>query len=170
VDDSELRKHVLQLLAGGQAHPTFKDTVDGFPVDKAEIRPGGSPHSGWELLEHIRISLDDIVRFSGVMDDRPRAAGSRELPEGYVVLDWPGDYWPKSPGMRDAVQWKESVAAVEESMTEFTRLIKDPKRDLFEPFPWGDGQTLLREALLIADHGAYHIGQLLLVRRMLEAR
>lgn len=167
--DSDLRKHVLELLDGGQAHPTFKDTVEGFPVDKAGVRPGGSPHSGWELLEHIRISLDDIVLFSGSMDDRPPGADRSELPKGYVELNWPEDYWPRSPGPKSAAEWNQSVAAVEESLSEFARLIKDPKRDLFEPFPWGNGQTLLREALLIADHGAYHLGQLMLVRRMLEA-
>ncbi len=163
--ESELRKHLLELLAGGHAHVTFQDAVKGFPVKKAGIRPEGLPHSAWELLEHIRIALDDIVRFSGVMDDRPRG---REFPNSYVVLNWPDDYWPKSPGPKDAHQWNRSVAAVKEGVAAIARVIEDPQRDLFEPFPWGDGQTLLREALLIADHNAYHVGQLSLVRRLIE--
>jgi hypothetical protein len=165
VHDSELRKHLLELLAGGHAHVTFQDAVKGFPVEKAGIRPEGLPHSAWELLEHIRIALDDIARFSGVMDDRPRG---RELPKSYVALKWPDDYWPKSPAPGDAKQWNRSVAAVEEGVAAFARVIEDPQRDLFKPFPWGDGQTLLREALLIADHSAYHVGQLSLVRRLIE--
>jgi hypothetical protein len=170
MSDTELRKHLIQLLRGGQAHIRFEDAVSGFSLDKTGIRPAGSPHSAWELLEHIRIALEDIALFSGLMDGPPRPQSARELPKGYVALDWPGDYWPKSPAPEDADQWNRSVAAIEESLAAFARLIEDPKRDLFEPFPWGDGQTLLREALLMADHNAYHLGQLLLVRRMLELK
>lgn len=168
MQDSELRKHLLQLLEGGQAHPTFEATANGFPIEKAGIRPAGSQHSAWELLEHIRIALEDIVRFSGAMDKRPSSAKARDLPKGYVALNWPDDYWPMSPSPKNTDQWNESVAAVKKGLAAFTRLIEDPKRDLVEPFPWGDGQTLLREALLIADHNAYHLGQLMFVRRMIE--
>ena len=154
-DDKDLRKHLLQLLEGSEAHITFQDAVKNFPVDKAGLRPEGSPHSAWELLEHIRIALDDILRFS-------------TSEKGHVPLKWPDDYWPKSPAPHDEAQWKESVATIEKDLAAFLKLVKDPERDLFEPFPWGDGQTLLREALLVADHNAYHVGQLVLVRRMVE--
>jgi hypothetical protein len=166
--DNVLRKHVIQILQGGLAHITFEQATKDFPIDKAGIRPAGSPHSAWELLEHIRIAQDDIARFSGAMEESSRPANSREPPKAYVPLKWPDDYWPKSPAPHDAKEWNKSVAAVKQDLAAFVRLLEDPKRDLFEPFPWGDGQTLLREALLVADHNSYHIGQLLLVRRMME--
>jgi hypothetical protein len=133
----------------------------------AGIRPAGLRHSAWELLEHMRISLEDIIRFSGVMEP-PRTSGSGDLPAGYTPLNWPGDYWPASPAPGNADQWNESVAAIEAGVAAFTGMLEDQQRDLFKPFPWGEGQTLLREALLIADHNAYHLGQLVLVRRMIE--
>jgi hypothetical protein len=161
--DKQLREHLVQLLSGGQAHITFDNVMNGFPSDKAGIRPAGSPHSAWELLEHIRIAQDDIIRFSGVLDEP-----SSSTPKSYKALNWPDDYWPKSPSPRDEQEWKQSVRAVAEDLAAFVRFISEPKHDLFQPFPWGEGQTLLREALLIADHNAYHLGQLMLVRRMLE--
>ncbi len=164
----ELRKHLLELLDGGGAHITFNGVVEGFPVAKAGIRPPGSPHSAWELLEHIRIALEDIVLYSGARDTVPLSEHSGDDPKGYVRLIWPGDYWPKTPAPASDADWHASVAAIERSMGEFTALIEDPERDLFQPFPWGDGQTLLREALVIADHNSYHLGQLLLVRRMVD--
>jgi hypothetical protein len=155
VSDAVLRQHLIRLLRDAQAHITFGDAVKDFPVEKAGIRPAGSPHSAWELLEHIRIAQDDIVRFSGGTD--------------YVPLKWPDDYWPASPAPRNRGEWDKSVAAVEADLERFVGLLEDPKRDLFQPLPWGQGQTLLREALLIADHNAYHVGQLMLLRRMLDS-
>ncbi len=168
MNDSELRRHLTELLEGGNAHIGLNDAVKGFPVSKAGIRPAGAPHSAWELLEHIRISAGDIIRFSGVTEKGPRPEDSREPPRDYVELNWPDDYWPKSPAPGSAAEWKHSVAAIEKGVAEFIRFIQDPRNDLFKPFPWGTGQTLLREALLIADHGAYHLGQLRLVRQMVE--
>ena len=153
--DQSLRKHLLQLLNEGEAHITFQDAVKNFPIDKAGLRPSGSPHSAWELLEHIRIAIEDILQFS-------------TSKEGYVPLKWPDDYWPKAPAPRDTAEWKQSVSSVEKHLKAFSKLVADSERDLFEPFPWGDGQTLLREALLVADHNAYHVGQLVLVRKMVE--
>lgn len=166
--EKDLRKHLIELLGGGQAHITFQNAVKGFPVEKAGIRPAGSPHSAWELLEHIRIAQEDIALFSGVKETPEFAMNSQNKPKDYVERKWPEDYWPKSPAPRDAADWKRCRNAIVEDLAEFTKLIEDPKRDLFKPFPWGDGQTLLREALLIADHNAYHVGQLMLVRRMVE--
>jgi hypothetical protein len=154
-NDAALRKHLVELLSGGHAHATFDDTVHGFPLDKIGVRPQGMPHSGWELLEHIRIALEDILAFSRSSD--------------YHAIRWPDDYWPGSPQPERETQWQESVNACRKDMAEFLKLVEDPKRDLYEPFSWGDGQTLLREALLIADHNSYHLGQLLLVRRALGA-
>jgi hypothetical protein len=154
-NDAALRKHLVELLSGGHAHATFDDTVNGFPLDKIGVRPQGMPHSGWELLEHIRIAQEDILAFSRSSD--------------YQAIRWPDDYWPGSPQPEREAQWQESVDACRKDMTEFLKLVEDPKRDLHEPFSWGGGQTLLREALLIADHNSYHLGQLLLVRRALGA-
>ena len=153
--DQSLRKHLLQLLGEGEAHITFQDAVKNFPIDKAGMRPSGSPHSAWELLEHIRIAFEDILQFS-------------TSKESYVPLKWPDDYWPKAQAPSDVAEWKRSVASVEKHLAAFSKLVADSDRDLFEPFPWGDGQTLLREALLVSDHNAYHVGQLVLVRKMVE--
>ena len=154
-DDSSLRKHLLDLLHGGNAHTTFDDAVNGFPLELAGVRPEGSPHSAWELLDHIRIAQEDILRFS--QSDK------------HVSPPWPKGYWPNSPAPARDSQWQESVDAVRRDLAEFESMLNDPAQDLFRKFPWGDGQTLLREALLIADHNAYHIGQLVLLRRLLGA-
>ncbi len=153
--DSDLREQLIALLNGGNAHATFQDAVEGFPPDKAGIRPAGSPHSAWELLEHMRLAQEDILRFSQSADWK-----SPNFPEGY----WPRSAAPKSPD-----QWQKSVDAFQRDMAEFQAMLCDPAQDLNQKFPWGDGQTLLREALLIADHNAYHLGQLVLVRRLVGA-
>jgi hypothetical protein len=153
--DADLRKHLAALLEGGNAHITFADAVKDFPVERAGIRPNGSPHSAWELLEHLRIAQADIVLFSHSKD--------------YVEPKFPDDYWPSSPAPKSNREWDASIHSVREDLEQFVEMLQDEKRSLFEPFPWGDGQTLLREALLIADHNSYHLGQLMLLRRMLES-
>jgi len=152
--DADLRTHVIALLEGGQAHITFADAVKDFPIERAGIRPEGSPHSAWELLEHLRIAQADIVLFS--------------IGKDYVERKWPDDYWPSSPAPANSREWDESIESVNKDLARFIEMLKDETRDLFEPFPWADGQTLLREALLIADHNSYHLGQLMLIKRMLE--
>lgn len=152
---AELREHLIQLLRGGHAHATFDDTVAHFPRDRMGVRPEGAPHSAWELLEHLRMAQNDMLRFSQSAD--------------YVSAKWPDEYWPSQPAPESHKQWDESVRAFRKDLKEFEGLVLDPKQDLFRPFPWGDGQTLLREALQLADHNSYHLGQLLLVRRLLGA-
>lgn len=152
-NDRALREHLISLLEGGHAHATLDNAVRGFPVDRAGDRPSGLPYSAWELLEHLRIAQNDILRFS--------------LSGDYVSPKWPEGYWPSSPGPHPESQWARSVRAVRKDLADFQALIRDPKQDLYRKFPWGTGQTLLREALLIADHNAYHIGQMVLVRRLL---
>ena len=151
--DDLLREQLVELLRGGHAHATFDRIVEGFPAEKFAIRPPGMAHSGWELLEHMRIAQNDILQFSESAD--------------YVSPGWPDEYWPSSQGPADAREWDNSVRLFREDLKTFETLVKNTQRDLFRPFPWGDGQTLLREALLIADHNSYHLGQLLLVRRAL---
>jgi hypothetical protein len=153
--DSALREQLVQMLEGGHAHATFEQAIQGFPVDRAGIRPDGAPYSAWELLEHMRIAQEDILRFSQSAD--------------HVSPNWPDGYWPASHGPADAEDWKESVHAFSEDLKEFQALVRDSRSDLNRKLPWGDGQTLLREALVLADHNAYHVGQLVLVRRLLGA-
>jgi hypothetical protein len=154
--DSSLRHHLTALLTGGDAHITFTDAIEDFPVEHAGLRPKGSPHSAWELLEHLRIAQADILLFSQSRD--------------YVELKWPDDYWPASHAPASAREWETSVAAIRADLGKFTEIVNDEGRDLFEPFPWGKGQTLLREALVIADHNSWHLGQLMLIRRMIEGQ
>ena len=152
LNQAALRKHLLDLLRGGQAHMTFDEAVKKFPLARIGERPCQAPHSAWELLEHLRIAQRDILVFSKSAKYKP--------------MKWPDDYWPSSPAPKRKTQWAQSVKAVKADLAAFEKLILDPQRDLCEPFPWGDGQTLLREALLIADHNAWHLGQLAFLRRL----
>lgn len=154
--ESELRTQLKALLDGGQAHATLDSAVDGLPFALQGQVPAGLPYSPWQLLEHIRIAQRDILEFSNNTD------GS------YKELKWPDDYWPKSPVPPSETAWDESVAAIHADRAAFEQLLESS--DLTEPFPWGDGsQNLLREALLIADHEAYHAGELIVTRRLLGA-
>jgi uncharacterized damage-inducible protein DinB len=151
--EEALREQLIQLLTAGHAHTTFDQAIKNFPHEKIGVRPPGAPHSAWELLEHMRIAQNDILRFSQSAD--------------YVSPKWPEGYWPDAPAPRRKAQWDESIRAFREDRAAFEALLRDPARDLYKRLPWGEGQTLLREALLIADHNAYHLGQLVLVRRLL---
>lgn len=154
-NDQALRQQLLALLRGGQAHATFAETVRKFPLHRIGERPAGAPHSAWELLEHLRLAQRDILLFS-------KSAK-------YVAPKWPDDYWPSSPAPKRKTQWAQSAKAIQADSAAFEKLVMSAKSDLYQPFPWGEGQTLLREALLLADHNAWHLGQLMLVRRLLEA-
>ena len=151
--EQALRSQLIHTLQKSEAHAGFDKAVKGIPEDKMGVRPKGSSHSAWELLEHIRLAQRDILEFSQSAD--------------YVPHKWPDDYWPKSPAPASAAEWTRSVRAILKDRKTFIALLEDPKRDLFKPFPWGDGQTLLREALLIVDHNAYHVGEIVLVRQLL---
>jgi len=150
-----VRKQLKALLDGGQAHATFEDAVKDFPVKLRGVVVDTLPYSAWQIVEHIRIAQSDIVEFSDNSD------GS------YKEKKWPEDYWPKSPEPPSEDAWDESLATIKKDRKMFEGLLK--KGDLVESFAWGDGQTLLREALLIADHVAYHTGELIVLRRLLGA-
>lgn len=152
-ENARLVEHLMEMLRGGHAHTKFEDAVKGVPIAKAGIRPEGCPHSVWELVEHIRLAQHDILKFS----EGPKWKSPK----------WPEGYWPKSPKPRDAAAWRKALAEVRSSLKTFEKLLSKRAGELEATFPWGDGQTLLREALLIADHNAYHIGQIVLVRRLL---
>jgi DinB superfamily len=150
-----VREQVIKLLAGGQAHATLEDVVKDFPAKLRGVKPKGAPHTAWELLEHMRIALWDILEFS------------RDAK--HVSPSWPEGYWPKTQKPPSDAAWKKSVAAIRKDLAAMQKLVANPKTDLNAKIPHGTGQTILREALLVADHNAYHIGQLLLVRRLLGA-
>ena len=150
-----LREHVLYLLRGGGAHLDFEKAVAGLPPELRGVRPAGLPHSPWRLLEHMRIAQWDILEFSR----NPR----------HVSPPFPEGYWPEGDAPPDAGAWDRSVAAFRADLRAMEALVADPASDLFTPFPHGQGQTLLREALLVADHNAYHLGQLVVLRRLLGA-
>lgn len=152
-NDQALRKHVVALLDGGQAYATFDDIVGVFPARQRGEIPKGLPHSAWMLLEHMRIAQWDILDFSR----NPK----------YKAMKWPDDYWPKTPAPLGAAAWDKSVKSFHEDLDAMKALVTDPKTDLFAKLPWGEGQTILREALLIADHNSHHLGQLIDVRRLL---
>jgi hypothetical protein len=152
--DTALRRELIAALQGGNAHARFEDVVADFPA-QFQGEQCGLPYSGWQLLEHIRIAQHDILRFSTNHD------GS------YKELKFPEGYWPKSAAPPDAGAWEKSVASVLADREAMVRLIRDPHQALAAAFPWGDGQNLMREAILIVDHNAYHVGELLALRRLL---
>lgn len=152
-----VRAHVLELLQGGHGHVTFENAVAHMPAAQRGLAPAGVPYSPWQLVEHIRITQHDILRFSTNVEGR------------YQSPDWPSGYWPTTSAPSSAGAWHSSVKAVSDDRAAMERLVSDSSNDLLEPFPWGSGQTLLREALLLADHTAYHVGQLVIVRRILGA-
>ena len=153
--DRALREHLVYLLKGGGAHVHFMDAVEGFPEAKRGAFVADLPHTGWQLLEHVRIAQWDIVEFSR----NPKHA-SPGFPEGY---------WPKTPGPPDEGAWAKSLAAFQRDLQDMISLVKNPKIDLLAKIPHGEGQTILREALLLADHNAYHLGQLVDLRRAMGA-
>jgi hypothetical protein len=153
--DHSLRQHLLDLLDGGNAHAKFDDIIKDLPPKLRGAKPANFPHSPWMLLEHLRIAQWDILDFSR----NPK----------YVALDWPKDYWPETDAPPSPAAWNKSVTQFHADLKAMQSLVKNPKTDLFARIPWGSGQTILREALLVADHNAYHLGQLLDVRRLLGA-
>jgi hypothetical protein len=150
-----IRKHVLDLLNGGNAHLTFDKAVAHLPPNLRGAKPPGQPHTPWRLLEHMRIAQWDILEFSR----NPK----------HKSPDWPDGYWPAADAPPHAEDWNHSLKQFHADAKAMQNLVADHKQDLLAPIPGGQGQTLLREALLVADHNAYHLGQLVLLRRLLGA-
>jgi hypothetical protein len=148
-----LREQLVSLLKGGGAHVQFIDAITGFPETKRGTYVQGLPHTGWQLLEHARIAQWDILEFS-------RNAS-------HVSPDFPEGYWPKTPGPPSEEAWQDSVAAFRRDLRDMIRLVENPRTDLYARIAHGDGQTVLREALVLADHNSYHLGQLVNLRRAL---
>jgi uncharacterized damage-inducible protein DinB len=150
-----LRAQLATLLGWQDAHADFDAAVDGLPAALRGRVPAGLPYSPWQLVEHLRLAQHDILDFCRNPD--------------YEELTWPDDYWPSAAEPPSARAWDESIAAFRRDRDTLRALALDPAADLFAPIPHGSGQTLLRELLLVADHNAYHVGQLIAVRRLLGA-
>jgi hypothetical protein len=151
----QLREQVIDLLDGGGAHARFDDAVKNMPESLRGVKPQGLPHTAWMVLEHLRMAQRDILEFS--------------TNAKYKAPKWPDDYWPKTEAPLGAAAWNKSIQQFRKDSKALQDLVENPKTDLFARIPWGDGQTILREALLVADHNAYHLGQLIDVRRILGA-
>lgn len=154
-DDQKLREHLLYLLGGGGAHIDFETVVKDFPVALVNRKVEHIPYTAWQVLEHMRIAQRDILEFS--------------RDPAYVSPKWPDDYWPGAEANADAGTWNESIAAFRADLVEMQGLVEDPATDLYAPIEHGNGQTILREALLVADHNAYHLGVLSTLKRILQA-
>jgi DinB superfamily len=154
-EKNSLREHVLYLLRGGGAHVDFDKAVSDLPAELRGSKVPGLSFTPWRLLEHMRIAQWDILEFS---------RNSK-----HVSPAFPAGYWPETDAPPDAKAWDRSVAAFRADLRAMEQLVADPKTDLYAGIPHGEGQTVLREALLTADHNAYHIGQLVLLRRLLGA-
>jgi uncharacterized damage-inducible protein DinB len=151
MDEERLRRQVVELLRGGGAHATWDEALDGLPPAHRAAEPRRGLHTIWQLVEHARIAQEDILRYT--------------LDPGWVSPKWPEGYWPKEQPT-DA-QWKASLAAFRRDLAEVVALVEDPSRDLLALIPHGEGRSYLREVLLVADHNAHHLGQVLSARRLL---
>lgn len=149
----QLREHLVDLLLGGHAHLNFEQAISGIPESMQGAKVTGSPHTPWRLLEHLRICQWDILEFS-----RNSSHVSPQFPDGY---------WPNTDAPPDPFGWDQSVQSFRDDLQQMIDLVNDSSIDLYAPIAHGDGQTILREALLVADHNAYHVGQLVLLRRCL---
>ncbi len=152
-NDQLLRTWLLNLLMEENAHLDIETALKGIPLEKIGVVPANMPYSIWQLLEHIRISQWDIVEFSGNPD--------------HISPAWPEGYWPDQKGPENEEEFNNALQSILRDREAMADLIRDPENDLLKPFPHGQGQNLLREVVLIIDHNAYHLGQIIVLRRML---
>ena len=153
--DDPLRQFLARSLDWEEAHARFDSAIADLPAAARGKRPKGAPHSVWELVEHIRLAQRDILDFC--------------RDPHYQEKKWPDDYWPKAPAPPSPKAWAESIRQYHADVDAFKQLVEDPGFDLFAKVPWGNGQTNLREVLLPVDHRAYHVGQVVRLRRLLGA-
>lgn len=150
-NDKALREHLLDLLKAESAHISLQAALSDFPVEHMNSSFGRSPHTAWQLLEHIRLAQRDILEFS--------------IDPNYKEKVFPDDYWPADEGTE--ADWNRSVDEILADLRAMSELVADENTDLYAKIPHGSGQTILREAMLIADHNAYHLGQIMLIRKSL---
>ena len=153
VSVTSLQKQLVWLLREGHAHAGFESAIRGLPVKAHGAKVKGVPHTAWQLLEHMRLAQWDILEFS--RDPK------------HVSPDFPSGYWPKTAAPPSVAAWERSVRTFRADLRAMERLVANPKSDLFARIPHGQGQTILREALLVADHNAYHLGQMVMLRKLL---
>lgn len=153
--DKSLREQLIELLNGGNAHLSFEDLIKDFPVEKCGQRIEGLPYTAWQVLEHMRIAQWDILEFS------------RDV--NHISPKWPKGYWPEADEAGSVNLWNKTVAQFRNDLKAMTDIVSDPANDLFAKIPHGTGQTLLREALLLADHNSNHLGALILMSRILQS-
>ena len=154
--DRFIREQLLALLSGGNAHMSFNNAVSGFPLKDINRRLPNASYTVWHLLEHIRIAQWDILGFTVNPD--------------HVSPDFPGEYWPGVDEMATAAQWKKTIRNFQADLKSIESLAKNPKTDLFNPIPHAKDYTVFRELLLVADHNAYHTGELVTLRRILNIK
>jgi hypothetical protein len=155
MEDQIIREHLLELLYGSHAHLDFETATAKMPVELRGVRPADLPYTAWRLVEHMRIAQWDIIQFS--------------INPQHVSPEFPDGYWPKGNAPPDVSAWDRSLTAFQADLKAMMDLVAAPETQLLAPLAHGQGQTILREALLIADHNAYHLGQLVTVRRLLGA-
>lgn len=151
--DAALREQLGRLLSWEDAHVGLETAIADIPADLRAKQPAGLPHSPWQILEHLRRAQRDILEFC--------------RNDHYQELEWPDDYWPSSPAPASPAAWDESIRQFRQDRKTLQELAADPKIDLAARIPHGQGQTYLRELVLAADHAAYHLGELVVVRRLL---
>ena len=154
MDDQVVREALVALLTKGNAHVTVEQAMEGLPAELRGKRPAPGVHSVWEELEHMRLAQEDILRYT--------------QDQGWASPDWPQGYWPAEPAPTEA-QWSDTVARFRADLAEVEALIRDPARDLTARLPQGQDRTYLRQVLLVADHNAYHLGQIVTTRKLLGA-
>jgi hypothetical protein len=154
-NDKITRKHLVDLITKGNAHATLNDALHNLPANLRGVAPDGLPYSIWQLAEHIRIVIWDILEFT--KDQTHRSP------------KWPDEYWPNHAEPKSDAAWDKTLIQIKKDTEEFIALLNDPKNNLYQPLPKGDGQTLMREALLIGDHNAYHTAEIIVIRRLLGA-
>lgn len=153
MDDRVLREGLIELLTKGSAHVTVEKALADLPAELRAKRPAPGIHSVWEELTHLRLAQEDILRYT--------------LDETWVSPDWPQGYWPADDPGDDA--WDDCVARFQADLDEVVALVRDASRDLTARLPHGQGRTYLRQVLLVADHNAYHVGQIVQTRKLLGA-
>lgn len=148
----QLEIQLINLIEKAQAHLTLERAVTGVKSENVGKKVDGLPYTLWQLVSHLRRTQADILEFSSNTN--------------YKALQWPEDYWPKDAAPGSITEWSQCIKAIKEDQEAFIQLLKETE-DLFAPFPHGDGQNMVREAMLIADHNAYHVGQIIVIRRLL---
>ena len=151
--DKDVRSHVLSLLRGGNAHLTIEEAVKDFPEDAINRKFPNGKYSSWGLLEHIRRAQWDILDFI--------------RNSNYKQKDWPDDYWPDPKKNATKASWSKTLKQIKADSKELEKILSDPNTDLYAKIPHAEGQTILREMLLVADHNSYHLGEFAIMRQVM---